>query len=54
MRITAKSGVVIHSERRPTVDRAWVVCATHGEMLIDLEVVEGGEKFVGPVFENMV
>lgn len=30
-------------ERRPTVDRAWVVCAMSDETMTDMEVVEGGE-----------
>ena len=41
--VTTRSGIVVTLERRPTVDRAWVVCAMSDEMMIDMEVVEGGE-----------
>lgn len=41
--VTTRTGTEVSLERRPTVDRAWVVCAYSDEMMIDMEVVEGGE-----------
>ena len=41
--VTTRTGIEVSLERRPTVDRAWVVCAMSDEMMIDMEVVEGGE-----------
>lgn len=41
--IHTRSGIVVTLERRPTVDRAWVVCAMSDETMTDMEVVEGGE-----------
>lgn len=41
--IPTRTGIVVTLERRPTVDRAWVVCAMSDETMTDMEVVEGGE-----------
>ena len=41
--VATRTGMVVTLERRPTVDRAWVVWAASDETMIDLRVVEEGE-----------
>ena len=41
--VIAKDGMFVTLERRPTVDRAWVVWVSDGGPLIELVVVEKGE-----------
>ena len=41
--VIAKDGMFVTLERRPTVDRAWVVWASDGGPMIELVVVEKGE-----------
>ena len=41
--VIAKDGMFVTLERRPTVDRAWVVWVSDGGPMIELHVVEKGE-----------
>lgn len=41
--VATRTGMVVTLERRPTVDRAWVVWVASDETMIDLRVVEESE-----------